>query len=638
MRKLFFSTLAVLLLIAAVATPPAMAVGTAVGTTISNQAYGDYKDANGNDRPRVWSNTVTITVAQVYGLNITPPTSSNSGGNAQTVYFPGKVYNLGNGSDTYTISWDSTGGTWSPTSVAMYADVNDNGVYDAGTDTLIEPTVPGGNSYLTGAIAADAYASVIMAVVVPDNATAPDGSQNVITVTVTSNGDSSKTQQATCTTTVSAAVISAVKSSAVSVVPGTTTPKATPTFRPGDEVMWTVTMTNTGSATAEAIRAVDVMDANTTFVTGSLEVRFVYPAGSIDTGWMPRTQACSSSSEACFDSATKTILIPGNGVIPSPHYLPPGATYYVRARTTINAGVSWDTTISNVANITYTSGDNTINVNTNTASFTVEQLAGITMTKISVNKSGNPGDQIVYRFDVTNAGNKTDSFDLTTNSSNGWTWAYWLDVDNNGVPGTDGDYLLTDTNGNGTVDTGNLAQSGVVHLLAVATVPAGRADGTTDTLTVTGTSFADATKTASLQWTTTVTAPVLAITKELVRVVHPAGVPNYSESPCTPTNKQTGAGCSYYPGSVVTYQITATNNGTGNLTHLVLVDQIPANMTYVTGTIRAGDTVATLTPKTDAADGDGGQYDSGAVMSGLGSTINLGPTATWVVEFQATIN
>jgi uncharacterized repeat protein (TIGR01451 family) len=405
MRKLFFSILAILLVTAVIAAEPAMAVGTAVGTTISNQAYGDYRDANGNAMARVYSNTVTITVAQVYGLSITPLTSSLSGGNEQTVYFPGRVYNTGNGSDTYTISWASTSGDWSPTAVRMYADVNNNGVYDAGTDTLIEPTTPGGSSYLTGSIAADGYASVIMAVDVPDNATAPNGTSNTITVTVTSNGDNSKIQTATCTTTVLAAVISATKSHT----------SASGTYKPGDVVTWTVAMSNTGTSPATAIRSVDVINANTTFVTGSLEVRFVYPAGGIDTGWMSRTQACSSSNEACYDPATKTILIPGNGVVPSPHSLPAGATYYVRAQTTINAGVPWDTTISNVAQITYTSGASTITINTNTNSFRVEQLAGITMTKVSVNKSGNPSDQIVYRFDVTNAGNKTDSFDLTTN-------------------------------------------------------------------------------------------------------------------------------------------------------------------------------------------------------------------------------
>ena len=43
MRKLFL-TLAILLLIAVIATPSAMAIGTASGTAITNQAFGDYQD------------------------------------------------------------------------------------------------------------------------------------------------------------------------------------------------------------------------------------------------------------------------------------------------------------------------------------------------------------------------------------------------------------------------------------------------------------------------------------------------------------------------------------------------------------------------------------------------------------------
>ena len=67
MRKIFL-TFAVLLLTAVVAAPEAMASGTLAGTAISNQAYADYKDANGNAMTRVYSNTVTTTVSRVAGV------------------------------------------------------------------------------------------------------------------------------------------------------------------------------------------------------------------------------------------------------------------------------------------------------------------------------------------------------------------------------------------------------------------------------------------------------------------------------------------------------------------------------------------------------------------------------------------
>lgn len=630
MRKLFFSILAVLLLIAAVAAPPVMAVGTPYGTVITNQASATYKDANGNAMTPVTSNAVSMTVQQIFALNIAPLTSSMSGGNLQTAYFPGRVYNLGNGADTFTISWASTGGTWTPTSVAMYADVNDNGVYDDGTDTLINPTVPGGNEYLTGSIAADAYASVIMAVGIPDNATAPDGSQNVITVTVHSNGNTSKTMDATCTTQVSAAVISAVKGSAVSVVSGTTTPKATPTFRPGDEVMWTVTMTNTGTSTAAAIRAVDNISSNLTFVPGSIEVNFN------DTGWASRNDACGDGPDACYDAANRRILIPGDGSDPSPYNLPAGTNYKVRARYIINAGVPVGTVISNTASIQFTSGASTVNTNTNTSTFTVEQLALVDLTAVSTNKSGNPSDQIAYAFTATNTGNGPDRINITTNSTAAWTWQVYLDVNSNGLLDA-GDTLLTDTNSDSTVDTGLLSQNQTVHLLAVATIPSNAANNSTDTLTVTGTSVFDGTKTDSVAWTTTVTAPVLALSKEIVFIDNTA---TDAGGTCTPANTATGSPCSIYPGSVITYRVTATNNGAGNATQVVISDAIPANTTYVASSIYTGPNASSLVLRTDASDNDGGRYDAGYVIAGSSTTspVNLGPGATWVVQFKVSVN
>mgnify|MGYP000871001388 CR=1 FL=1 len=635
MRKLFL-TIAALLLLAVVAAPPVMAVGTPAGTTISNQATASYKDANGNAMTPVSSNTVTVTVSQVFALNITPLTSNNTGQNETYVYFPGSVYNLGNGSDTFSVSWATTSG-WAPTSVAMFRDVNDNGVYDAGTDTLIDPTVPGGNTYSTGSLSADAYAPIIMRVEVPDNTTAPDASTNTITVTVVSSGDSSKTLTATCTTTVSAAVIAASKAH-VSVVTGTTTPKGTPTYRPGDEVLWTVTMTNNGSGTATAISAIDNLPVGVTFVPGSIQVK-----GPLDADWQARNDACGDDTETCYDSANRRILIPGSGdPAASPYFLPSGATYLVRLKVTIDAQVAYGTNLSNLANVTYASGASTVTVNTNTDTLVVENLAAIDLNKgtpASVNKSGNPGDYITYAFDAVNNGNRDDKIDLTVNSSNGWTWTIYHDSNNNKVYDAGTDTVLTDTGGAAAVDTNTLTlNGGLIHLIARAQVPAGRADTTTDTLTVTGTSVNDATKTDTVSWTTTVTAPYLVITKELVLVHHTANIGGSVPADCTPTNKSTGAGCNYYPGSTLTYQVTARNTGSGNATAVVIADAVPGNTTYVAGSIRTGETVALLTGKTDVNDGDDGTYDGSSVIAGGTSGFTLGQNATMVLEFKVTID
>jgi len=125
MRKLFL-TLAVLLLLAVIAAPPAEAAGTLAGTSISNQAYADYKDANGNNMTRVFSNTVTVTVSQVAAVAIDPATGSQSVNANATITYLVQLFNHGNAPDSQTFSY-ATSGDWTPDSVKMYGiqDVQD---------------------------------------------------------------------------------------------------------------------------------------------------------------------------------------------------------------------------------------------------------------------------------------------------------------------------------------------------------------------------------------------------------------------------------------------------------------------------------------------------------------------------------
>jgi hypothetical protein len=73
---------------------------TAGGTQINNQASASYSDGNGNNFNTV-SNTVTVTVANVSGLTITPDAGANSAvvAGQQNVDFVFRVTNTGNFSD-----------------------------------------------------------------------------------------------------------------------------------------------------------------------------------------------------------------------------------------------------------------------------------------------------------------------------------------------------------------------------------------------------------------------------------------------------------------------------------------------------------------------------------------------------------
>lgn len=624
MRKLFL-TIAALLFLTIVAAPPVMAVGTVAGTAISNQAYGDYKDANGNDMQRVYSNTVTMTVSQVAAVAIDPSTGSQAVKHGDVITYLVQLFNHGNGPDSQTFSYASSG-DWNPTQVRMFYDINNNHVYDAG-DLLLTETSPhtfktvttGGSAVL---IAPDDDYDVLMEVTVPPSGLL-DNQYNTIAITTTSDFDPTKTATGTYTSTIQAATISMVKSH---------TPTGNPTYvKPGDEITYTVAMTNSGTGDALAINALDVLPTTVTFKPGSIEVK-----APGDADFSPRNDACNDGPDACYDSANHRIKIPGNSD-PSPYNLPGGHnyTYYVRIKVTVNAGVPAGSAITNQASASYTTGSYTANVQSNGDTVLVANLAGIDLSTTATNKTGNPSDQIVYPFTATNNGNADDKINITTASTAGWTWVIWRDVDGNGIPGTDGDYVLTDTNADGIVDTGTLSQYGSIALLSVATIPAGTSNGATDALTISGASVNDPTKTDSLSFTTTVKAPVLNMTKAITAVQAPGG-----GATCTPTDGTNGSPCTIVPGSVITYQVTATNSGNGNATAVVITDIIPLYTTYVTGSIKTGTTAGTLITRTDASDGDGGSYDSGsnAIVVGGAGILNLGASGTWVVEFKVTVN
>jgi len=204
----------------------------------------------------------------------------------------------------------------------------------------------------------------------------------------------------------------------------------------------------------------------------------------------------------------------------------------------------------------------------------------------------------------------------STTASTGTIWAFWVDTDGNGVAGSSGDYLLTDTDGDGIIDTGNLNQGQSLAILVTANIPPGSPDKLSGTLTITGTSSRDTNVYDTQSYTTTVTAPVFTLAKEV-----------------SPSGNQP-------PGTELTYTITATNIGTGIGTSIVVSDIIPPLTTYVPGSIKTGSSLATLVARTDANDGDGAQYDA---STGAGGTVitngtALGAGGTLILQFKVTIN
>ena len=151
-------------------SPAAFAVGTAAGTTISNQAHADYKDANGNNLPTVYSNTVTTIVSQVAGVDVSPETSTATGAQGTIVSFSSLITNTGNGPDTMTLAAVNAN-AWA---TRIYLDTNGNGIRDAGEDTIVASTT---------LLPADASFRVILEVDVP--ALTPIHTSSATTLTAT---------------------------------------------------------------------------------------------------------------------------------------------------------------------------------------------------------------------------------------------------------------------------------------------------------------------------------------------------------------------------------------------------------------------------------------------------------------------
>ncbi len=84
------------------------------------------------------------------------------------------------------------------------------------------------------------------------------------------------------------------------------------------------------------------------------------------------------------------------------------------------------------------------------------------------------------------------------------------------------------------------------------------------------------------------------------------------------------------PGATITYTIVATVAGSGSVSGLAITDNIPADTTYLPGSIKLGGAALS-----DAADGDAGDFNGTRINVALG-TVAGGQTRT--VTFQTTID
>ncbi len=583
-RSNFVSLLFVFMLAVILWPSAADAAGTLAGTQITNQAFATYKDANNNPMSQVFSNVVTTIVAQIAVVELVPNTgnaATTAGGSAN---FLAQIFNRGNATDTYTFTYSlEAGSTFVPT-VEFFYDRAVGGVQHF-LDAEDPQILPSGGIYYTPVPAVmEDDVDVYLKTSIPAGVTS---GQATVKITAVSVFDPTKTATGFYTVNVSSAVVVATKS---------VTP-AKPA--PGETLTYTIVIRNNGTTDATSLIASDPLPLGITYVPNSIKVNT-----------LAKTDAADGDNADFGISVTS----PRNGVFVNVGTLAAGGQVTVTFDATVNVGVVAGTTITNKMSAFYSDGAKTIRIDSNGLTFFVAGTAGIDLTAAATAASGDPGDKVAYPLTIANKGNTPDLFDLTYTSSQGWTYNFYVDTNGNGIFDS-GDTLLTDTDGDGKVDTGNIPNGSSMNILAVAAIPPGSPDKSADSTTITATSDVNTAVLDQVTVNTTTTSPLLTLTKTV-----------------SPTGSQP-------PGSVLTYTIVVKNTGTGAATQVTINDPVPSHTSYVSGSLKSGSDVTTLIDRTDADDGDGAKFDSGSksIIVG-GSGFNLGPNATLVVRFQVTID
>lgn len=272
-------------------------------------------------------------------------------------------------------------------------------------------------------------------------------------------------------------------------------------------------------------------------------------------------------------------------------------------------GTTAGTTISNTASVSFEVGGATVTTTSNAATLTVAELLDVVVTLQSPTVTvvaGATQQELVFR--VTNTGNGPESFGLLADSVLGGD-------DFDPVPATP--FIYFDTDGSGDLSPGDtpyaagsndplLAPDASVTLLVVNDIPGSATNGQRGL-----------TQLAARALTGTGAPGTLFAGQGEGGVDALAGTSGgdadangeYVVSDITVTAVKSQAvtdgfgGASAVPGARIDYQVVITATGTGTATAAVFADPIPADTSYVPGSL-----VLNGAALSDAADADAGQF------------------------------
>lgn len=411
------------------------------GSYISNVASGDYTDEMGNVL-LVNSNPVALEVQKTYSLTLLQ-NQNQYGAIGGTVNLPHVLTNTGNTTDRYTLSLvQSSNDNFDLSNVKVYADRDQNGLPDNTEDLLL------------GSIELNAGQSLAVVIVGSIPTTVAFNQLSSLDLKAVSQQNATLSAQVTDTIrVVDDAVISLIKAQSASegII--------------GDQITYTLTYRNTGTATRRVVLQ-DVLDDSLEYVSGSAI-------------WNQNTTALTDANdtEASANTGITYQLKPdGKSLEASIAAVAPLSSGTLSFKAKVKQGAA--NKIPNTAGFVQYDTDNTtvkLSSFSNTVIYNLAAVYGVVLNNKSssatnvgnpnsspdnlvIQASLTPGQEVFFSNYVWNVGNTTDVYNLSYSSSNLPSCAkvnFYTQ---------DGKTLLTDTNGDGKVDTGSISSAAVKQI------------------------------------------------------------------------------------------------------------------------------------------------------------------------------
>lgn len=532
--------------------PTAQAAAPAAGSNISNIATASYTDGNGASKT-VTSNEVKTIVLQVSSFTLVADRNATINPNG-TATLSHTLTNTGNGTDTFTLSVSQLGGdNFDLTNVHIYLDSNQDGVPDNNTD-LSTVTLNAGESV-----------GIVVVSTVP--VTQTDGQKAQYTLNATAGFDTTVKGFNTDTVTVSAGASMQIQKSA-----------SVASVAPNGDITYTLTYKNTGNGAAAFVTIQDTLPNTVTYNAGSglwsgsstaltdaaggdpagIDYRYDSTSKTVlvsltnvpanSTGTVKFTVKANAGNSSIINN-TASIFIDDNN---DPTNTPSGTTPTQSNQTTVTPTRTFTGTINDSATDVYADG-----AKVTTDPNKDDQILSVTSQGVPVvfgddKGSGDTGPDLIV---VHNTGTATETFNVS--------------IDKSKLPSgsivelfkSDGVTPLTDTNGDGIVDTGPIAAGATYKVVAKVTLPSTYSETDANitnvtTLTLTPVSNPSATDTINLVITDVVKANVDLTNGDNTNTT--TGGPTAGSSgqdTGVPVDTITTA-----PGTAVTFPLSVTNN------------------------------------------------------------------------------